>query len=56
MTFVLQCCSRTAARQLDRNITFHKLVAYMIAFHTGELPRLQTCWALILSVGTSVTP
>lgn len=34
----LQCCSRTAARQLDRNITFHKLVAYMIAFHTGEGP------------------
>ncbi|CAL8291031.1 unnamed protein product [Lota lota] len=29
------CCSRTAARQLDRNITFHKLVAYMIAFHTA---------------------
>ncbi|KAM8903035.1 NADPH oxidase 2 [Spinachia spinachia] len=31
----VQCCSRTAARQLDRNITFHKLVAYMIAFHTA---------------------
>uniref|UniRef100_A0A7N5ZTB6 FAD-binding FR-type domain-containing protein n=1 Tax=Anabas testudineus TaxID=64144 RepID=A0A7N5ZTB6_ANATE len=31
----IQCCSRTAARQLDRNLTFHKLVAYMIAFHTG---------------------
>jgi len=31
----VQCCSRTAARQLDRSITFHKLVAYMIAFHTG---------------------
>ncbi|RVE75166.1 hypothetical protein OJAV_G00014260 [Oryzias javanicus] len=31
----IQCCSRTAARQLDRNITFHKLVAYMIAFHTA---------------------
>ncbi|XP_056287401.1 cytochrome b-245 heavy chain [Pseudoliparis swirei] len=30
----IQCCSRTAARQLDRSITFHKLVAYMIAFHT----------------------
>jgi len=32
-----QCCSRTAARQLDRNLTFHKLVAYMIAFHTGSV-------------------
>ncbi|XP_042562291.1 cytochrome b-245 heavy chain [Clupea harengus] len=31
----IQMCSRTAARQLDRNITFHKLVAYMIAFHTA---------------------
>ncbi|CAK6980106.1 cytochrome b-245 heavy chain [Scomber scombrus] len=31
----IQLCSRTAARQLDRNITFHKLVAYMIAFHTA---------------------
>ncbi|XP_060714920.1 cytochrome b-245 heavy chain [Tachysurus vachellii] len=31
----IQCCSRTAARQLDRNITFHKLVGYMIAFHTA---------------------
>ncbi|XP_061571442.1 LOW QUALITY PROTEIN: cytochrome b-245 heavy chain [Cololabis saira] len=31
----IQCCSRTAARQIDRNITFHKLVAYMIAFHTA---------------------
>ncbi|XP_028835266.1 NADPH oxidase 2 [Denticeps clupeoides] len=31
----IQCCSRTAARQLDRNITFHKLVAYMIALHTA---------------------
>ncbi|KAJ8252749.1 hypothetical protein GJAV_G00205140 [Gymnothorax javanicus] len=31
----VQRCSRTAARQLDRNITFHKLVAYMIAFHTA---------------------
>ncbi|KAJ8409873.1 hypothetical protein AAFF_G00209140 [Aldrovandia affinis] len=31
----IQHCSRTAARQLDRNLTFHKLVAYMIAFHTA---------------------
>ncbi|MED6237424.1 hypothetical protein ATANTOWER_024578, partial [Ataeniobius toweri] len=35
----IQCCSRTAARQLDRNLTFHKLVAYMIAFHTGTVVR-----------------
>uniref|UniRef100_A0A8C1H4Z0 NADPH oxidase 2 n=2 Tax=Cyprinus carpio TaxID=7962 RepID=A0A8C1H4Z0_CYPCA len=33
----IQCCSRTAARQLDRNLTFHKLVAYMIALHTGTI-------------------
>uniref|UniRef100_A0A8C1AWE4 NADPH oxidase 2 n=1 Tax=Cyprinus carpio carpio TaxID=630221 RepID=A0A8C1AWE4_CYPCA len=31
----IQYCSRTAARQLDRNLTFHKLVAYMIALHTA---------------------
>ncbi|KAG7467453.1 hypothetical protein MATL_G00153950 [Megalops atlanticus] len=31
----VQRCSRSAARQLDRNLTFHKLVAYMIAFHTA---------------------
>ncbi|XP_010884357.1 cytochrome b-245 heavy chain [Esox lucius] len=31
----IQHCSRTAARQLDRNLTFHKLVAYMIGFHTA---------------------
>lgn len=31
----VQYCSRSAARQLDRNLTFHKLVAYMIAFHTA---------------------
>lgn len=35
LVLCLQYCSRTAARQLDRNLTFHKLVAYMIAFHTG---------------------
>lgn len=38
-----QYCSRTAARQLDRNLTFHKLVAYMIAFHTGEDLRVLPC-------------
>lgn len=38
-----QYCSRTAARQLDRNLTFHKLVAYMIAFHTGEDLRVLLC-------------
>ncbi|XP_023656696.1 cytochrome b-245 heavy chain isoform X1 [Paramormyrops kingsleyae] len=31
----VQRCSRSAARQLDRNLTFHKLVAYMIALHTA---------------------
>ncbi|MFT7799823.1 cytochrome b-245 heavy chain isoform X1 [Arapaima gigas] len=31
----IQRCSRSAARQLDRNLTFHKLVAYMIALHTA---------------------
>ncbi|MBN3324857.1 CY24B protein, partial [Atractosteus spatula] len=30
-----QCFSRNVTRQLDGNITFHKLVAYMIAFHTA---------------------
>lgn len=49
---LLQFCSRSAARQLDRNITFHKLVAYMIAFHTGQysvyLSRLQIKLLLLL--------
>ncbi|XP_048855109.1 cytochrome b-245 heavy chain [Brienomyrus brachyistius] len=31
----VQRCSRHAVRQLDRNLTFHKLVAYMIALHTA---------------------
>ncbi|XP_028655629.1 cytochrome b-245 heavy chain [Erpetoichthys calabaricus] len=30
-----QCFSRNVTRQLDRNLTFHKLVAYMIALHTA---------------------
>ncbi|MBN3299523.1 CY24B protein, partial [Amia calva] len=30
-----QCCSRNITRQLDGNLTFHKLVAYMIALHTA---------------------
>uniref|UniRef100_A0A3B5MEA7 NADPH oxidase 1 n=1 Tax=Xiphophorus couchianus TaxID=32473 RepID=A0A3B5MEA7_9TELE len=30
-------CSRTMRKQLDKNLTFHKLVAYMIALMTGEL-------------------
>ncbi|XP_072901673.1 cytochrome b-245 heavy chain [Hemitrygon akajei] len=29
------CCRHTLRRQLDKNITFHKLVAYMIALHTA---------------------
>ncbi|XP_055499818.1 NADPH oxidase 1-like [Leucoraja erinacea] len=28
------CCRCSARKQLDKNITFHKLVAYMIALHT----------------------
>ncbi|KAF6732437.1 NADPH oxidase 1 [Oryzias melastigma] len=28
------CCSRTMRKQLDQNLTFHKLVAYMIALMT----------------------
>lgn len=46
LLLLLQCCSRTAARQLDRNITFHKLVAYMIAFHTGRKHHGQQFWGL----------
>ncbi|KTG25573.1 hypothetical protein cypCar_00020624 [Cyprinus carpio] len=37
----IQYCSRTAARQLDRNLTFHKLVAYMIALHTGTVRKTR---------------
>ncbi|XP_060688661.1 cytochrome b-245 heavy chain-like [Hemiscyllium ocellatum] len=29
------CCRCSARKQLDKNITFHKLVAYMIALHTA---------------------
>lgn len=32
----LQCCGRTMRKQLDNNLSFHKLVAYMIALMTGE--------------------
>ncbi|KAF7228417.1 transcript variant X2 [Nothobranchius furzeri] len=32
---LLGCCSRTMRRQMDRNLTFHKLVAYMIALMTA---------------------
>ncbi|XP_043830356.1 NADPH oxidase 1 isoform X2 [Dromiciops gliroides] len=28
------CCRRTLRKQLDHNLTFHKLVAYMICLHT----------------------
>lgn len=34
-----QCCSRTMRKQLDKNLSFHKLVAYMIALMTGERRR-----------------
>uniref|UniRef100_A0A8D0HH25 NADPH oxidase 1 n=1 Tax=Sphenodon punctatus TaxID=8508 RepID=A0A8D0HH25_SPHPU len=29
------CCRRTMRKQLDHNLTFHKLVAYMITLHTA---------------------
>ncbi|XP_015283512.1 PREDICTED: NADPH oxidase 1 isoform X1 [Gekko japonicus] len=29
------CCRRTMRKQLDHNLTFHKLVAYMIVLHTA---------------------
>ncbi|XP_004689998.1 PREDICTED: cytochrome b-245 heavy chain [Condylura cristata] len=29
------CCSTRMRRQLDRNLTFHKMVAWMIALHTA---------------------
>ncbi|XP_064628369.1 cytochrome b-245 heavy chain-like [Lineus longissimus] len=29
------CCKRNMRRQLDKNITFHKTVAYMICLHTA---------------------
>ncbi|XP_059377668.1 cytochrome b-245 heavy chain-like isoform X1 [Carassius carassius] len=31
----LICCGRTMRKQLDKNLTFHKLVAYMIALMTA---------------------
>ncbi|XP_037316496.2 NADPH oxidase 1 [Pungitius pungitius] len=31
----LMCCGRTMRKQLDKNISFHKLVAYMIALMTA---------------------
>ncbi|XP_059911588.1 cytochrome b-245 heavy chain-like [Gadus macrocephalus] len=53
----IQCCSRTAARQLDRNITFHKLVAYMIAFHTGKpRPLPAPHWLTELLLATRPRP
>uniref|UniRef100_A0A8B9H3J4 FAD-binding FR-type domain-containing protein n=1 Tax=Astyanax mexicanus TaxID=7994 RepID=A0A8B9H3J4_ASTMX len=30
------CCGRTMRKQLDKNLSFHKLVAYMIALMTGK--------------------
>lgn len=34
-----QRCSRTMRKQLDKNLSFHKLVGYMIALMTGECLR-----------------
>lgn len=31
----LQCCRRTLRKQLDHNLTFHKLVGYALALLTG---------------------
>ncbi|XP_037531665.1 NADPH oxidase 1 [Nematolebias whitei] len=31
----LMCCSRTMRKQMDKNLAFHKLVAYMIALMTA---------------------
>uniref|UniRef100_A0A3Q3VXE2 FAD-binding FR-type domain-containing protein n=1 Tax=Mola mola TaxID=94237 RepID=A0A3Q3VXE2_MOLML len=31
------CCGRSLRKQLDKNLSFHKLVAYMIALMTGEI-------------------
>ncbi|XP_074059367.1 NADPH oxidase 1 isoform X2 [Macrotis lagotis] len=31
---IIGCCRRTLRKQLDHNLTFHKLVAYMICLHT----------------------
>uniref|UniRef100_A0ABM5FY60 NADPH oxidase 2 n=1 Tax=Pogona vitticeps TaxID=103695 RepID=A0ABM5FY60_9SAUR len=36
------CCSVRVRRQLDRNLTFHKLVAWMIALHTKKLVDART--------------
>lgn len=36
-TLPFQCCGRSARKQLDKNLSFHKLVAYMIGLMTGEL-------------------
>nr|KAI8759068.1 oxidase [Biomphalaria glabrata] len=30
-----KCCPRSLRRQLDKNITFHKYIAYMICLHTA---------------------
>ncbi|XP_058297517.1 cytochrome b-245 heavy chain isoform X2 [Hylobates moloch] len=32
---LLGCCSTRVRRQLDRNLTFHKMVAWMIALHSA---------------------
>lgn len=35
--FVFQCCHQHVRRTLDKNITYHKYIAYMICLQTGEL-------------------
>ncbi|XP_052471104.1 cytochrome b-245 heavy chain isoform X2 [Carassius gibelio] len=47
------CCGRTMRKQLDKNLTFHKLVAYMIALMTG-LTGVVITLALILMITSSM--
>ncbi|XP_071668116.1 NADPH oxidase 2 isoform X2 [Patagioenas fasciata] len=35
LSIFVVCCSTRVRRQLDRNLTFHKMVAWMIALHTA---------------------
>ena len=37
LCFVFQCCHQHVRRTLDKNITYHKYIAYMICLQTGEL-------------------
>lgn len=50
------CCSTRIRRQLDRNLTFHKMVAWMIALHTAihTIAHLFNVeWCVNARVGTS---